>query len=274
MRTRIDITEYDYSSHKVPAEFDGFKILVLSDLHCNRIGKHNNILINEIDKINPDIIVCAGDMVSDNARHMKVTLKLMRRLAKKYHIYYACGNHELRLFINPITNRMYRRYCMRLKKMGIALINNKSVSIVKNGEKIRLTGLGISRQYYNKIWNRINMPVGYIDMLAGKSSADILEILVAHNPDYFDSYAEWGADIVLSGHVHGGIMVLPYVGGVIAPSLRLFPKYDFGRFEKKGSVMYLSRGLGSHTIPIRIFNNPEIMSITLRRKQNGNTGKA
>ncbi len=266
MGTRLDITEYEYVSDKVPEEFDGYKISVLSDLHCNRIGRHNDILIDKIDKINPDIIVCAGDMVSDNARHINVTLRLMRRLAAKYRIYYACGNHELRLFINPVTNRMYRRYCFRLKKMGITYMNNRSVYIKKGDKAIRLIGLNISRQYYNKMWNKIDMPPGYVDMLIGKSEKDVLEILVAHNPDYFKRYAEWGADIVFSGHVHGGIAVLPYIGGVIAPSLKLFPEYDFGKFKYGESVMYLSRGLGSHTIPVRIFNNPEIMNVTLRRK--------
>lgn len=274
MGKRIDITEYEYVSDKVPKEFEGFKISVLSDLHCNRIGKHNDILVDKIDKINPDIIVCAGDMVTDNAKHMKVTLRLLKRLSQKHRIYYACGNHELRLFINPVTNGLYRRYCMRLKKMGVTLLNNRSVSLVRNHKEIRITGLGISRQYYNKVWNRLDMPKGYIDMLAGRSKSDAINILVAHNPDYFRRYSEWGADIVLSGHVHGGIAVLPYIGGVISPTFELFPKYDFGKFESGGSVMYLSRGLGSHTIPIRIFNNPEIMNVTLRRKRHGNTCKA
>ena len=83
--------------------------------------------------------------------------------------------------------------------------------------------------------------------------------------------SDWGADIVLSGHIHGGMVVLPYIGGVIAPSYRLFPHYDFGKYEKDKSTMYLSRGLGSHTIPLRIFNPPEIMNITLRRTENGHS---
>lgn len=267
MGTRIDITEYEYASDKVPGGFDGCKIAVLSDLHCNRIGRRNELLIEHIDAISPDIIICAGDMVSDNARHMKVTLRLMRRLSLKYdNIYYACGNHELRLFINPVTNSLYRKYCRRLRRMGVIFLNNRSAYLERGGQRIRITGLNISRQYYNKIWNRIDMPAGYVDLLVGKCDEDVLEILIAHNPDYFKRYAQWGADVVFSGHVHGGIVVLPFIGGVIAPTLRLFPKYDFGRFEYGESVMFLSRGLGSHTIPVRIFNNPEIMSVTLRRK--------
>ena len=91
-------------------------------------------------------------------------------------------------------------------------------------------------------------------------------ILIAHNPDYFEEYAKWGADLVLSGHVHGGIMRLPFLGGVIAPSYKLFPKYDGGVFHIGKSTMLLGRGMGSHTIPFRFFNPGELYEVTLRPK--------
>ncbi|MDE7197816.1 MAG: hypothetical protein K2O15_02920, partial [Lachnospiraceae bacterium] len=85
-----------------------------------------------------------------------------------------------------------------------------------------------------------------------------------HNPVYFDAYEAWGADLVVSGHVHGGIMRLPVLGGVISPALTLFPKYDGGVFYEKESTMILSRGLSSHTLPIRIFNPGELIVIDLK----------
>lgn len=88
-------------------------------------------------------------------------------------------------------------------------------------------------------------------------------ILIAHNPDYFEEYAKWGADLVLSGHVHGGIMRIPFLGGVLAPSYRIFPKYDGGVFKEGKSVMLLGRGLGSHTIQLRFFNPAELYEVTL-----------
>lgn len=105
----------------------------------------------------------------------------------------------------------------------------------------------------------------YVEGLLGKSRRDCFELLIAHNPDYFDNYAKWGADLTVSGHVHGGIMRLPVLGGVISPMLRLFPKYDGGLFEKDGRQMILSRGLGMHTIPVRIFNPGELVVIHLLR---------
>jgi len=88
--------------------------------------------------------------------------------------------------------------------------------------------------------------------------------LIAHDPDYFPKYADWGADLVLSGHVHGGMVRVPFWGkGVVSPNVRLFPKYDGGEFTIGKSRMLLSRGLGMHTIPIRLFNPGEILEVEL-----------
>ena len=90
-------------------------------------------------------------------------------------------------------------------------------------------------------------------------------IVIAHNPDYFDDYVEYNADLVLSGHIHGGIIAIPGIGGVISPQLRLFPKYDSGMFTRGNTTMIVSRGIGWHSIPIRIFNKAEIVSVTIHK---------
>ena len=107
------------------------------------------------------------------------------------------------------------------------------------------------------------MDAGYIKELLGESRKDYFTILLAHNPDYFPEYDAWGADLVLSGHVHGGLMRLPLLGGVVSPATRLFPKYDGGLFEGKNGKMILGRGLGTHTLPIRIFNPGELIVVEL-----------
>ncbi len=263
MAKKIDITNYVYTSPKVTDDFNGYKIVLLSDLHCKEIGFDNSILIEEINRIKPDSIMVAGDMLVDNGRKMDVSERLFEKLAKKYDIYYACGNHELKLGINPKTSKRYKEYRSYLRSLGVNYLNNKTVIIKRGNSAIKVNGINIKKKYYNKIWNKVKMHNEYPGELLGGSHNDMLEILLAHNPEYFKAYAGWGADIVMSGHVHGGIMVLPFIGGVIAPSLRLFPYYDFGEFHEDDSVMYLSRGLGAHTIPLRIFNRPEIVTITL-----------
>ena len=120
--------------------------------------------------------------------------------------------------------------------------------------------------YYKKLRKSV-MKVSYLNSLLGRPCADEYNILLAHNPDYFQAYAGWGADLVLSGHVHGGIMRLPVLGGVLSPALRLFPRYDGGLYEEGKSKMVLGRGLGTHTLPIRVFNPGELIVVRLEPEE-------
>ena len=146
------------------------------------------------------------------------------------------------------------------------LLENGNVLLPDAG--IRIFGAEINMDYYKKL-SRREMKVSYLNSLLGRPSSDEYNILIAHNPDYFKAYAAWGADLVLSGHVHGGIMRLPVLGGVLSPSLRLFPRYDGGLYtEEKASAeeksrMILGRGLGTHTLPVRVFNPGELIVVHL-----------
>ena len=103
----------------------------------------------------------------------------------------------------------------------------------------------------------------YVAQKLGTKEDKCYHILLAHNPEYFDAYEQWGADLVLSGHVHGGLIRLPFLGGVIAPSLKLFPKYDGGLFYKNNTTMILSRGLAFHNLGLRMWNQGELVVIEL-----------
>ena len=87
--------------------------------------------------------------------------------------------------------------------------------------------------------------------------------IARHNPAYMDAYLEWGADLVLSGHLHGGLVRIPGLGGIVTPQGFFFPKYS-GEMTREGEqTVIVSRGLGSHTLNIRLFNVPELISIHL-----------
>jgi len=261
---KISCTNYEYTSQKIGNAFDGFKITVLSDLHAVDLGNNNEDLYNKIKEISPDIIITAGDMVSSNGKNFNTVISLFERLIEICPIYYGIGNHELKLSINDKTTKKFKYYKRQLRKMGVKILNNRSIRL-RIGEKVlRISGVNIEKKYYSKFYNKSIMPSDYINSLLKPCNNNRIELLIAHNPDYFDNYVSWGSDIVLSGHIHGGLVVLPILGGVIAPSLRLFPYYDYGCFANKDSMLYLSRGLGAHTIPIRLFNPPEIMTVTLR----------
>ena len=135
--------------------------------------------------------------------------------------------------------------------------------IILPAYNMEICGAEIGREYYGKFKTK-KMPVSYMEKLLGKVAENTFTLLIAHNPDYFETYASWGADLTVSGHVHGGLMVLPLLGGVISPSLKLFPKYDGGEFRDGKHTMILGRGLGTHTLPIRIFNPGELVVIHLK----------
>ena len=158
-----------------------------------------------------------------------------------------------------------------LQKLGIKRMINETR--VLDRYAVSITGCEVDRRYYKR-FHKVPMKKEYLDGLLPEQRTDCFQILLAHNPDYFPVYAAWGADLVLSGHLHGGVARLPFLGGVISPRLQLFPHYDGGKFTYGNSTMIVSRGLGMHTIPFR-FNNPgELVDITIRkRKNNGTIGK-
>ena len=158
-----------------------------------------------------------------------------------------------------------------LQKLGISRMINETR--VLDRYAVSITGCEVDRQYYKR-FHKVPMKKEYLEGLLPEGRQDCFQILLAHNPDYFPVYAAWGADLVLSGHLHGGVIRLPLLGGVISPRLHLFPRYDGGKFTCGNSTMIVSRGLGMHTIPFR-FNNPgELVDITIRkRKNNGFIGK-
>ena len=124
-------------------------------------------------------------------------------------------------------------------------------------------GFELEEFYYQKFcW--ADFQEEELERILGKPDEEYYNILLAHNPVYFHAYAQWGADLTVSGHLHGGIIRIPGIGGVITPQARLFPRYDAGHFRWKGRDLVVSRGLGTHTINLRIFNPPELSVIRLK----------
>lgn len=234
------------------------RAVVLADLHNKRYGKDNERLLGAIRAQKPDFILIAGDMITAKpGKSLEPALKLLRELKKDYPIYYGNGNHEHRLKLYPRNfGRMAEEYGHALAELGIEPLVNSLRVLTEHG--ISIYGAEIDRAYFKRFHVR-EMSVDYLDKVLGKPAKDRYTVLLAHNPDYFPQYAAWGADLVISGHVHGGVARVPILGkGVISPSLRPFPKYDGGVFQETGAVMILSRGLGMHTIHVRFFNPGEL----------------
>lgn len=257
---RFVVTEYEIRSEKLAREITW---VLLSDLHGKSYGKDNEALTRKIDKIAPDGILAAGDIITaERSSRYKKAAALLEKLAGKYPIYYGLGNHEVRMREEPeIYGDIYSEYIKRLQDAGIEPLVNEAVDNPTGN--LRILGLDIGRLCYQK-FHKFPIERVYLVSLLGSPRTDKFQILIAHNPDYFEEYEAWGADLVVSGHVHGGLMRLPLLGGVVSPKLTLFPQYDSGVYTKKNCNMVVSRGLGTHTLPIRIFNPGELVVIRLK----------
>lgn len=242
------------------------RIILLSDLHNKSFGKGNEKLLGAIRRLNPDMIVIAGDMYTSSKGGDTSTAKtLVCALAANYPVYYGNGNHEYKTKTYPGQfGTMYEDFTDVIKKAGVKHLVNEKIYLPDFNMEIY--GVEIEWEYYGK-FNFARMEAEYLEELLGEPDGARASLLIAHNPDYFEAYAGWGADLVVSGHVHGGLMRLPILGGVISPSLRLFPKYDGGMFHKGKTSMILGRGLGTHTLPIRIFNPGEVVVIDVTRER-------
>ncbi|MBD5087704.1 MAG: metallophosphoesterase [Clostridiales bacterium] len=254
---------YTIPKEELPQAFWGSKIVMLADLHNHEFGKENIRLLAKIKKENPDYIMLAGDMLVKGETLKTEHLKnFFIELSKICLVYYAPGNHEEYLERQFHEEGLYKKFIKEIEECGVKYLANQSCYIEKENQKIRVTGLHLQKQFFARFYEKVTMEKKDLEELIGKSE-ECYEILIAHNPNYFSIYEKWGADLVLSGHVHGGIVILPFLGGVISTTYELFPKYDFGMFRLGTARMVLSRGLGTHTIKLRLFNTPEISVVFL-----------
>ncbi|MFU0828007.1 MAG: Metallophos domain-containing protein [Lachnoclostridium sp.] len=261
----LETTHYTIQSKNIPKAFDGVKMAILADLHNNQFGKDNIKLLDKIYQFNPDYILVAGDMViSNEPDNLEVPFRLLSVLAAKYPVYYGLGNHEQRLLPDENnSHQSYKDYEEGLKKFGVSFLNNNRTYICREGQCISITGLSIGMDFYKKL-SQPEMTNEYIQNLVGIPNKKWYNILIAHNPVYFKFYSDWGANLIVSGHLHGGIIRFPKLGGFISPQYKFMPKYDAGMFQMDDSVLLVSRGLGLHTIKLRINNRPELMTFTLK----------
>lgn len=253
------VRRYQFSSEKIKKTT---RMVMLSDLHNYRYGRENCELLAAIDAAAPDMIVIAGDMITACKKEkFDHTLRFLKALRDKYPLYYAYGNHEQKIELyEAVYGDMGERFAKGLHDAGIEPLRNAHVTLPDRG--IAIYGLEPERAYFQRFTKK-TMEDSYLEGLLGKRNEACYTVLLAHNPDYFPEYAAWGADLVLAGHVHGGIVRVPFLGGLISPALRLFPKYDGGLYTEGASQMALGRGIGTHSPKVRLLNPAELLVIEL-----------
>lgn len=265
--TTFKVTHYEIVSKKLKRNMDEKKIVFISDLHNYSYGKGNKKLLEAIEQEQPDMIFSAGDLlVGDKRKSSEPAEKFIGALAKKFPVYCGNGNHEQRMKEETdIYGDKYAAYKEEIVKSGVHLLENSSALLDWEGKKVRVSGLEIPLNYYRKFSDK-KLDVKEIESRLGKAQEDAFEILLAHNPVHAETYAKWGADLILSGHLHGGIVRIPFCRGVITPQARLFPKYSGGKYAIGEKTIVVSKGLGVHTIPIRLFNEAEVIVLHIKGK--------
>jgi phosphoesterase len=252
----ISKTYIDYGSDKVPYNFEGFKILQISDLHNKIFGKNQNKLIKKIMQETPDIIVITGDIYYSYTHKIKNSLIFLKQISRLYPVYFVTGNHEQR-------DKNWQKHSKIIKSFGIKIIDNKMEKIQKKNDFIQIYGLRDPSFYEKKtryiiFEQKLKHIKKYID-------EDKLAILLSHRPEKFEIYVENEVDLVFSGHAHGGQIRL-FGQGLLTPGEGFFPKYTGGMYIKNNTSMILSRGLGRTICTVRLFNRPDIVVTTLHTK--------
>ena len=260
----LTVSRSQVVSGRIPAEFDGYTIVQVSDLHNKEFGRGQRRIVSKIVEQNPDIIVITGDMIDSRNTDVETALDFAQKAVGVAPCYYVPGNHENRI------PEAYEQLKAGLKECGVTILENEAADLEQNGTAITLMGVldpifnvGKTDEAGNILEDeRTVMEV----QLENLDSLNRFTILLSHRPEMLDVYAEAGLDLVFTGHAHGGQWRLPGLGGIIAPGQGFFPEYTEGSHTEGDTTMYVSRGLGNSLMPIRIFNRPEIVVVELCHK--------
>lgn len=254
------ITKYHITSKKLRGLKKTRKVVFLSDLHSCSYGPNNEKLVRAIKEENPDYIIVAGDMVvAKPGTNTDVACALLKELTNVCDVYFANGNHEQRMKENTkLFGNLFVDFQEKIESFGVKTLPNQKHQLLWDDVPVEVYGLEMPTHKYKK-FQKQTFTREEVYSLLGESDSESYNVLIAHNPMFTQSYLEWGADLILSGHLHGGVVRLPWIGGVITPDFKVFPKYS-GELTRVGDAsVVVSKGIGIHTIKVRLFNPAEVV---------------
>lgn len=257
------VTKYRICSQKLNGIKREKKIIFLSDLHNRMYGEENERLLENIRNQHPDLILIGGDMlVRKDGNSYDKTVHFLAKLPGICPVYCANGNHEQKLKELPDKyEQSYEEYKKALTASGIHMLENASETVKLEEVPVKLSGLEIPLGAYARFGKK-ELSLKEITDRIGEHGDDY-QILLAHHPGYMKEYLAYGADLILGGHYHGCVVQLPGIGGVISTNFTLFPKYSGGIYQEGEQTAVVSRGLGTHSVPLRLWNWPELIVLEL-----------
>lgn len=255
---RLTLSRFSVRSARLPEEFDGYSIVQLSDLHSKCFGPEQSRLLRRVNQLAPDLVCITGDLIDKRRYHrngIAPALTLCRELARERPVVFVSGNHEAALPFYPQLRRA-------LKNMGVMVLEDQAVRLYREGAALYLCGLRDPAFYWE---NRVPFR-REVFRLCREAQGDFT-LLLCHRPEPLEEYGAAGADLVLSGHAHGGQFRVPGVGPLWMPNQGVFPPLAEGAHRFGNTTMVISRGLGNSLFPQRLLNWPEVVYITLNRRE-------
>lgn len=250
-QNRIQPEELTAASDHLPGSFSGFRVVQISDLHGKVFGEENQTLLEEVAALEPDIIAITGDLV-DAVDQLDALPALARGFSNIAPTYYVTGNHEWAIHqANEVK--------LILEENGVIPLTNEYVLLERGGASIVLAGIDDPNGPYDQ-----KTPQALLEEIRA-DLGDPYILLLAHRNEYIETYTECNADLTLCGHVHGGIIRIPFLGGLIDNTRKQFwPDYTAGFYTLEGGgILMVSRGLGNGSPVPRIFNRPHLPVLVL-----------
>lgn len=245
---QVETVELFFES--LPPQFDGLRVAELSDLHGRSFGENNVRLLRTLQKARPDMICICGDLF-DEKTDLTMLEPLLTGLTDIAPVYYVTGNHEWQV-------KNLREILQKMRAWGVTVLENEGRVLSRGGAEMVVAGVHDPCGPYD-----MKTPAALVRELRSAQGNDFI-LMLSHRNDELAMWSQLGVQLVLSGHCHGGVVRLPFVGGVFGTRRELFPEYDAGVYRQDGTTLFVSRGLGYTNVHFRLFNRPHVPIMILR----------
>lgn len=248
----LQTTETALVSPALPPAFDGLRIVELADLHGRVFGRGSRRLLAAVRRAEPDLICIDGDLFDEHT-DLAMLPPLLRGLCAIAPVYYVTGNHEWRV-------PGLRGILAQMRACGVTVLQDDWRVLRRGEDALVLAGTDDPCGPAER-----KTPAELIADIRAEAGEAAFLLLLAHRNDQLPQWSALGVQAVLAGHCHGGVVRLPFVGGLFGTDRRLFPAWDAGLYRQGETALYVSRGLGYTNVHFRLFNRPEVAVIVLRR---------
>ncbi len=250
----LQVSYYKVFDENVPKDFDGYKIIQISDFHNTASKRLREDLIESIQKEKPDMIAITGDLIDANKTNIQLSVDFVKKITDITGVYFVTGNHEASI-------KNYDVLKGNLEELGVKVLENTYDTVSKGASYINIAGIN-DPSFANEpsVSNEIIVKT---EINNTKYNEDFYTVLLSHRPELYDVYVERKVNLVLTGHAHGGQIRIPIIGGVVAPNQGFFPRFTDGILKEGDTAMVISRGIGNSILPFRINNRPEMVIVEL-----------